>query len=261
MSTSNFNGVGGYRLTVEARLESQDTARKTSTVYWEMVVDRPTDHWTWSTANMGNTARIWEYDKGVTLWENKNMAFDYRQGNRWVVASGRRVVQHRADGTGEYNIHGNMKLWSIGSAGAGTGRRTLPRLAQVPDAPTPLLIEWLTTSSLRYVFSGNGSGGSPIKEWQVQWQEGSGAKKLVWSNGKTFLSGLKPGTTYRFWARGRNAVGWGPWSGSMTARTHAGARVRYQGTWREAVPYVKYKGTWRVAESHVRHGGKWKRGV
>lgn len=260
MTTSYFDGAGGYRLTVEARLESQDMARKTSTIYWEMVVDRSTDYWAWSTANMGNTARTWEFDKGVTLFENKNMAFDFRQGNRWVISSGRRVVQHRADGTGEYNIHGQMKLYSIGWAGAGTGRRVLPRLARVPDAPTPLYIDWIETSSLRYRFSGNGDGGTPIREWQVYWQEANGPQIAVWSNGTTFLTGLKPATRYNFWARGRNDVGWGPWSGVMTARTDSGARVLYQGVWREAIPYVKHQGKWRLAESHIRQGGKWKRG-
>lgn len=259
MGTSSFNGTGGYRLTVDARLESQDSGRKTSTIYWEMVVDRSDDYWAWATTNMGNSGRVWDLN-GANLWANGNMAFDFRQGNRWVIASGRRTIQHRSDGTGEYAVSGELRLYSVGFASAGTGRRSLPRLARVPDAPTPLYIDWIETSSLRYRFSGNYDGGAPMREWQVQWQEGNGAKRLVWSNGTTFLTGLKPATTYRFWARGRNDVGWGPWSGSMSARTDAGARVLYQGVWREAVPYVKHKGFWKPAESHIRRSGAWKRG-
>lgn len=209
---------------------------------------------------MGNRGRVWD-GNGSTLWDNGNLAFDFRNGNRWVFASGYRTIQHRSDGTGEYNVAGDMNLYSLGGASAGTGWRSLPRLAQVPNAPTPLYIDWVTSSSLRYVFSGNWDGGAPIREWQVQWQEGSGTKRGIWSNGTAFLKGLKPATWYNFWARGRNDVGWGPWSPVMSARTHSGVRVNHQGVWREAVPYVKYKGVWRVAESHIRNGGKWKRGI
>lgn len=260
MGTTNFNGVGGYQLTVDARLESQDIGRKTSTIYWEMVVSRSSDYWAWATTNMGNRGRVWD-GSGPTLWENGNMAFDFRGGNRWVIASGRRTIQHRPDGTGEYCVSGDMKLYSVGSAFSETGWRTLPRLARVPDAPTPLYIDSITSSSMRYRFSGNYDGGAPIREWQILWQEGNGPKRGIWSNGTTQFTGFKPGTWYNFWSRGRNDVGWGPYSGAMSARTYAGARVLHGGVWREAVPYVKYQGTWRLAESHIRHGGRWKRGI
>lgn len=260
MGTSNFNGTGGYKLTVDARLESQNQGNKTSVIYWEMVVSRSTDYWAWSTANMGNRGRVWD-GNGPTLWENGNMSFDFRQGNRWVIASGRRTIQHRSDGTGEYCVSGDMHLWSVGSAFAETGWRTLPRLANVPDAPTPIGIDQITSTSLRYRFSGNGNGGATIREWQASWSKAGTAQTRIWSNGTSVLSGLLPATTYTWFSRGRNDVGWGPWSYAISARTHAGARVLHQGVWREAVPYVKYQGKWRVAEAHVRHGGKWKRGV
>lgn len=260
MGTSNFNGVGGYRLTVDARLESQNLARKTSTVYWEMVVDRPTDWWAWSTTNMGNRGRVWD-QSGTTLWENGNMAFDFRQGNRWIIARGRRIIQHRPDGTGEYTISGDMNLYSVGAAAAYTGWRSLPRLAQVPAATTPIGIDLITTTSMRYRFAGNWDGGTTVREWQVLWQEASGANRGLWSNGTTVLTGLKPDTLYTFSSRGRNDVGWGPWSDSISARTLAGARVLHDGVWRNAVPYVKHQGVWRPAESHIRHGGQWKRGI
>lgn len=261
MGTSNFSGSGGYQFTIEAALESQDAGRKTSYVYWELIVTRPSGNWwAWATTGMGNRGRVWD-GNGSTLWENTNMDFDFRNGNRWVLAKGHKTIQHRADGTAEYNIQGDMNLYIVGSASAGTGRRSLPRLARVPDAPSPLYIDRITTSSLRYVFGGNGDGGTPVREWQALWQEGSGRQNERWANGALTLSSVKPATRYNFWSRGRNDVGWGPWSRVISARTLSGARVKYQGVWREAVPYVKYRGVWRCAESHVRNGGKWKRGI
>ena len=260
MGTSNFNGTGGYQLTVDARLESQNASNKTSVIYWEMVVSRNTSYWAWATTNMGNRGRVW-LGSGQELWSNQNLAFDFRDGNRWVMASGRRTIQHRSDGTGEYLVSGDMNLYSVGSAYAETGWRNLPRLANVPPAPSSLYIDQITTTSMRYVFRNNGDGGTPVREWQYQWREGSGAWNSVWSNGVSTIVGIKPATSYSFRSRGRNDVGWGGWSDVMSARTLAGARVMRDGVWREAVPYVKYKGVWKLAESHVRHNGAWKRGV
>lgn len=260
MGTTNFSGLSQYRLTVEASLVSQNSSSKTSIIAWEMVVSRVDGYWAWASEGMGNRGRVWD-GNGPVLWENGNMAYDYRNGNRWVIASGSRTIQHRADGSGEYCISGDMALHNIGSAFAETGWRTLPRLAQIPQAPTPLGIDQITSTSMRYRFSGNGNGGSPIREWQTLWQEGSGANRGIWSNGTTVLTGLKPGTLYTFSSRGRNDVGWGYWSGSMSARTLAGSRVLHNGVWQEAVPYVKHNGVWRRAVPFVRHEGQWKRGI
>lgn len=260
MGVSNFNGVGNYRLWVDARLESQNLANKTSTIYWEMVVDRTDSWWAWASTNMGNRGRVW-LGSGPELWSNQNMAYDFRNGNRWVIASGRRVIQHRADGTGEYLVSGDMNLYNLGSAYAETGWRTLPRLAQVPAAPTPIGIDQITTSSLRFRFSGNWDGGAQIREWQASWAAAGTPQTRIWSNGTTVLTGLKPGTVYHWYARGRNDVGWGPWSNLITARTLAGARVMHNGVWRDAVPYVKHNGVWKPAESHIRVNGSWRRGV
>lgn len=260
MGTTNFSGLRQYRLTVEASLVSQNSANKTSVVSWEMAVSRTDSYWAWATAGMGNRGRVWD-GTGPTLWENGNMAYDFRNGNRWVIASGRRTIQHRSDGTGEYCISGDMNLYNIGSAFAETGWRSLPRLANVPDAPTPLSLDAITTSSMRYRFSGNGNGGATMREWQVSWAAEGTPQTRIWSNGTTTLTGLKPGTLYHWYARGRNDVGWGPWTPLMTARTLYGARVLHAGVWRNAIPYVKHNNVWKPAESHIHHGGKWKRGI
>lgn len=259
MGTAAFSSNGVYTLTVDASLQHQDLGAKTSTIYWEMVVTKNGSGWAWASTNMGNRGRVW--DAGGNLWENGNLAFDFRNGNRWVMASGYKTIQHRSDGTAEYIVCGDMNLYSLGYAYAETGWRSLPRLARVPDAPTPLYIDSLTSSSFRYAFSGNGDGGAPMREWQVTWQEGNGPQNSFWSNGTSTLTGLKPATSYTLWSRGRNDVGWGPYSWPMSVRTHSGARVLHNGIWREAIPYVNVNGVWRAAEVHVNQNGSWKRGI
>lgn len=258
MGTVAFSGNGSFTLTVDASLQSQNPGAKTSTIYWEIVVTKTGNSWAY--ASSGSRGRVWD-GNGFNLWENGNLSFDFRNGNRWVMASGYRTIQHRSDGGAEYYVHGDMNLYGLGGASTGTGWRSLPRLGRVPDAPTPLYIDSVTSSSFRYRFSGNSDGGSPIREWQLTWQERNGAKNSFWSNGNSTLVGLKPATDYTVWARGRNDAGWGPYSSPMSVRTHSGARIRHNGAWREAVPYVKVNGVWRAAEAYVRQNGSWKRGI
>lgn len=75
-----------------------------------------------------------------------------------------------------------------------------------------------------------------------------------------YLNNLDPGKTYYFWARARNAVGWGPWTPAASVVVLiAGSRVLVAGQWKRAVPYVKTGGIWKVAEPWVKDQGNWKR--
>lgn len=130
----------------------------------------------------------------------------------------------------------------------------------VPPAPNPLGFTDTTPTSLAYKFQSNGNGGSKILEWQIGYgTHPTTVQHTVRSGGHTVVSGLKPATVYHFWARGRNAKGWGPWSGRIYRRTDAGARAKLGTVWKEAIPMVRYKGKWVVAEAWVKSGGKWKK--
>jgi hypothetical protein len=129
-----------------------------------------------------------------------------------------------------------------------------------PPAPIPNGFLDATPTSITYSFRSGGNGGSKILEWQIGY--GTNPSKLahtIRSGGTTAVTGLKPATTYYFWARGRNAKGWGSWSVRTSRRTDAGARVKLGTVWKEAIPMIKYKGKWVVAEAWVKSGGKWKK--
>jgi hypothetical protein len=133
-------------------------------------------------------------------------------------------------------------------------------MATVPPAPDPIGFFSVTATAITYRFSSNGNGGLPILEWQIGYGTSSAAlQKTIKSSGTTTISGLKPATTYYFWARGRNKVGWGPWSVRTSRRTPAGARVKIGATWKEAIPYVRVKGKWVIAQPYVRVSGIWRK--
>lgn len=133
--------------------------------------------------------------------------------------------------------------------------------ATVPPAPTALGLDLITHTTMRYKFSSNGTGGSAIIEWQIGYGTSpTSVQFTLKSPGTSTVTGLSMGTTWYFWSRGRNAVGWGGWSSRSFARTIAGSRLKVAGVWKEAIPMVKVAGVWRQAIPYIRSAGVWKDG-
>lgn len=92
--------------------------------------------------------------------------------------------------------------------------------ATVPQPPTGVSVDQATATSLRYIFSGNGNGGAAIQEWQIGYGTNSGSPQyFVGSSGTSTVGGLAEHTTWYFWSRGRNAVGWSGWSNRLQGNT------------------------------------------
>lgn len=143
--------------------------------------------------------------------------------------------------------------------GPWSGRRTVVTL-RIPDAPDPVILSQITQSTMRTAFSGNGNGGAAVTQWQLGYGISPSAPQIsVSSSGTLDISSLLPATTYYFWARGLNSVGWGPYSARTTARTVGGARVLVGGVWKEAIPYVRVGGIWKVAQPWGKIAGIWKK--
>lgn len=172
-----------------------------------------------------------------------------------VVSDGSTAIAGLVPGTTYYFwARGHNSIgWSPYSA------RTTATTPRVPDAPNSVVLSAIEQTTIVASFSGNGDGGAPITQWQIGYGTSSIAPTTsVTSTGTTTITGLTPGTTYYFWARGLNSVGWGPYSVRTTAKTIAGARVNVAGVWKDAIPYVRVAGVWKVAEGWAKIAGLWK---
>lgn len=263
MAQATFSGIASYKLDVDAALVSQSGT--TSKIYWRLLVIKTNNHGHTAWGNTGSNGTV---DTSVgRLWSNGNISYNFQNGSTngtFMLAEGHFDVQHRSDGNAEYFVNAALNLVNIGSASAGTGWRSLPRIqtSTVPPAPTPRGFSNITQTSIRYSFSDNGNGGSGIQAWQIGYGTNPNNHQFeAASGGITDIGNLTPGTTWYFWSRGRNANGWGPWSPRSQARTIAGARVKHGGVWREAIPYVKVNGVWRLAQPYVKTNGSWRKSI
>lgn len=195
----------------------------------------------------GTPVREWQLAYGT----NPNYA-DY-----YIGSNGINDVGGLAGGTWWY-------FWARGRNDVGWGPwagRAQAFTWRVPDAPSPVYFSNITQNSLRSMFNGGFDGGVGMQEWQLAYGKSTdvNAATLVgFSSGTNDLANLDPGQTYYFWARGRNAVGWGPWSPVRAQTLRAGAMIKDGTVWKRALPYVKDNGVWKLAKPYVKQAGTWK---
>lgn len=90
----------------------------------------------------------------------------------------------------------------------------------VPAKPSTPSISNITATSVYATFSDGSNGGDAIDSRQIGYGTSSTSpQKYVSSDRSTTITGLTQGTTYYFWARTHNSLGWSSWSGRATAKT------------------------------------------
>lgn len=141
---------------------------------------------------------------------------------------------------------------------SGWSGRASARMWTIPSAPSSVQLSEIGQTSVKAMFTGNYSGGTPVLEWQLAYGLNGIGDTYISSNGTSIVTGLSPGRTYSFWARGRNSVGWGGWSVVSSATLIAGAYVKVGSTWKRAVPYVRVNGDWKVAKVWGKVAGSWR---
>lgn len=133
------------------------------------------------------------------------------------------AIGHAADGSLNFTARIQMVNYSVfGTADTGDVWLAADHLPRPPQAPTPIGISNITTTSFQYQFSGNWDGGSPITSWQAQIATDAAFTQnvvTVNSSGTTTFSGLDPARTYYVRSRGNNAYWNGAWSTTMSATT------------------------------------------
>lgn len=132
-------------------------------------------------------------------------------------------------------------------------------LATVPDQPPTPSYNNVAQNAVDIYWTDPNNGGSAIIERQIQWgTDGTTFPNLVTSDGSTRVTNLTAGNIIYFRVRVRNAIGWSSYSPVRTVKLIAGAWVKWNNTWKEAVPWVKVSGVWKVATPWVRIMGVWK---
>lgn len=173
----------------------------------------------------------------------------------FITSDGSTTITGLSAGTTYYfwaQAH-NAKGW-----GEYSSRRQITTQSS-PPKPTNVTFSDIRQTQVDTRFSGTGDGGSYI----IRWELGYGTSPLspqfiVPSNGILEVTGLSPGATYYFWARGVNSIGNGPWSSITSVQLIAGAYVTVGNLSKRAVPYVRVGGVWKIARPWVKVSGVWK---
>lgn len=138
--------------------------------------------------------------------------------------------------------------------------RASAKTLNTPDAPSAPLLASVRMQSVDVAFSAPANNGSSISGYQIGYGiSATTPTTTVAATSPQTVTGLTPGTTYYFFVRAQNSVGWGAWSAPRSIRTIAGAYVKVGAVSKLAIPYVKSGGVWKIAEPWVRNAGVWKR--
>lgn len=234
--------------------------------YFKVTGDNPNPDYKGSMMirDLGTTVEFWIRAGSENTWRD-NMPYgwtvngstgtstkDYPTGRDWLFLRSFTVTTSQTV---------TFRLFETNTEGLGgptTFSQYISRSA-VPDPPTRPNISQIMPTSVYVTFSDGDSNGSTITDRYIGYGTNSTTvQTTVPSDRSTTITGLKPGTQYYFWARTKNARGLSSWSPRATAKTLPGARVRYAGAWKQAIPYVKVAGVWRMAVPYVRSGGSWK---
>jgi hypothetical protein len=219
MGSSNFPDRP-FRLRDVTTVARQEQANNRSLVNFQVWVDKLSYSPTWSGG--GPSITRWGYD-GTVRSSGDGGGFDFQGTGPWLMRSGQVWVTHNSNGTKSITVQVSADFALLGATSFSYGM-TLPTISSwVPPAPVQGRLDQITGTSMRYQFTANGNGGSPITTWEIQYTGNpgnwSGAPILQTPNTMAAFSGLTNSRTYEFRARGVNANGPGDWGAGATATT------------------------------------------
>jgi Fibronectin type III domain len=140
-------------------------------------------------------------------------------------------------------------------------------LTSSPTAPSAPIFSAKRPTTVTVTWSApTNTGGSTITGYTLRRYDGTDTSgsyvDTTVSGTSTNVAGLVPGNNYTFVVYAQNGSddngGLSDASPSSTIQMLAGAKIRVDGVWVTAVPYIRNGGVWQLAVPYVRANGVWK---
>ena len=154
----------------------------------------------------------------TTYAGTQNHSTDFALGAAWTKVATRLV---RESGPVTFKLLDTTNTQSM--AGPTTHTITINRDTVPPATDQPILTNIGSTQILVDINT-NGDGGDPINLRQIGYGTSSSVSNatIITTDGYDYVTGLTPGTTYYFWGRVRNSIGYSAWSPRASAKTLSG---------------------------------------
>lgn len=173
------------------------------------------------TYNLNATSTFEHWVNGSKVGANA-FGYDFRNSDAMLLSRYDFWIGHNADGTsGGFGVQGYANVTTLGYTQVGASYYPA-RIPKPPNAPVPMAPDQATATSLRYRFSANGDNGGGYTGWEVQYSPDptfATNAPIISSGGTSVVTGLLPGTTYYFRARGINPYGTGAWCSALSGKT------------------------------------------
>lgn len=266
-----FSNVNYYEIDVDFAVVGQHGTENYSNVYWRIIGRRLGGSSGYYSGNNSNNKVIADSPLGGVndLANSSGFGYNFQAGvgHAIIFAEGTTRVNHNAAGDASFWLAGQLTLVSLGTASANTGTRNLPRISKPPAKVLNVRSSEVLPTSVRISWNAStDNGGSAIVGYLLRmWPNAAGTGNYTDISDENNLSrvvtGLTPGQEYRFAVFARNTSGhrYSPQSDAHVVRTLSGMRVKVNGAWRLAVPYVKVNGAWKLAMPFLKVNGAWRR--
>lgn len=263
--TDAFSGRSQFSLSFRVSPRAYNLAGNYTDVEVELDVVETT-----SSPSYFYTPQPWTCSVDGQSWSG-SAALDFRaSGLQTIGLKGMTTkrVYHNADGYATINLSASMTTDTVfGNAAISSRSLVLTRIPKPPDAPrisgtvgtTVLGPQDITTTSMVVKFSATDNNGATTDAWQLQYADNSAFTNAttISSTGTSTVTGLTPGKTYYFRARGHNVAGWGAWSATASAKTVSAVYVSDGTEWLPAELYVSDGTTWHGVGIAVSDGTAW----
>lgn len=213
---SNTEKVGSRgRIRINVDLVSQDMVKNTSVVRVRGYV------WITSGSATDNSGKCKAQITGTNSSDNITVNGKYSSSERLILDESF-TVAHDSDGskTASYSFKFGPSTSSyLGKGGTTSVSLTLPVIPIKPGYPITITAVLAATNVVTVSYITPISN-SPILEYQIAYSKTANVSTATIVSAGTSLSkafsGLDRGSTYYFWARARNAAGYGDWTDAVS---------------------------------------------